>query len=206
MELFISALPYEVAYPELAPARLAMRSLCLRAWEKLGLQPRLLPEDYNWPDPKSSQAGEFFTRQWQRSRRILPEAHAHHDFYLSTSDDVMPDVTTFDVAKARAIMEAHPQFAILACWPLNETINRWTPNNYEVFEDDDVMEHYSVGTISFIRKGAMLDWPKMGEGRGYDSIQCEYLRSHGWRVGLLKNMGCVHLGKGFSTVTPCSPS
>ena len=196
MDLFIATLPYEFICPRIARARDAMGALSLRTWRDAGFRPTLIePPDL-----------DLDLKSFQRERRIIAEELARTKYYLSTSDDVLPDVTTFDTSKAQAIMESHPKFAILACWPLNETINRWTPNNYEVFEDDDVMEHYSVGTISFIRKGAMLDWPKMGEGRGYDSIQCEYLRSHGWRVGLLKNMGCVHLGKGFSTVTPCSPS
>lgn len=197
MDLFIATVPYETVCPQIAPLRLAMRDLCLKTWRHMGFRPILHMYGSDIYPPSEQLAS---VREWQRYRRMLAEEEATGKFYLSTSDDVLPDVTSFDRQLAAVLMENYSRFAILAANPLNERINPWTPKNYEPVNDEHVMEHCSVGTISVCRKGAMLDWPKMGEGPGYDAIQGEYLRSHGWRVGIAKQLGCVHLGKGLSSL------
>lgn len=138
-------------------------------------------------------AGEF-----NRERRRWAELRASGLAYIVVDDDCLPLSGECIDAGVTALL-AHPEFAILSAFPVNCNISRWTPENYESFEDLQVMEHVDVGGLRFVRKGAMTDWPEMS-GPAYDRIQCDWLRKHGWRVGYAQHSRYKHLGEGASDI------
>ena len=144
---------------------------------------------------------------FQVVRRLDADRSAQSDVYVCSDDDCFPEHEPF-VKKAREIMEEYPQFGIISLWPNNSTLNRWTPEPEEaarvcvdgnVFEDDKVMEHVSVGGIRFCRQGILKEWPEL-VGKTYDSQHCQALRDAGYRSGYFKDIKFNHLGRGYSTV------
>ena len=136
-------------------------------------------------------------REFQRNRRVEAESRAKGEVYCVADDDCLPRFNTVD--DAARLLRVHPDFAILSAWPENCTINDWTPEDYSPYRSGDVAEHVSVGGIRFMRKGAQAEWPPQ-EGNWYDRTQADWLRAHGWRVGLLRNIRTLHLGEGYSTL------
>jgi len=136
----------------------------------------------------------------QKKRRVIAEEDAEEDIYVLADDDCLPQAEPF-LEEGVRILEEHPEFAILSMMPTNAKINPWrpAPTDYVVHEDDDVMEHVSVGGIRFCRKGCLTEWPPF-TGPGYDREHCDALREAGYRVGYFKNLKMLHLGEGYSTV------
>lgn len=139
-----------------------------------------------------------YREKFQSWRRINADEKSSGAVYVVADDDCLPQSEPF-VELALGILAAHPDFGILSLWPMNCRINRWTPEGYTAFEDDEVMEHHSVGGIRFCRKGLIAEWPEQ-TGRGYDAEHCGALRAAGYRVGYFKNLTMNHVGEGYSTV------
>ena len=168
------------------PIRQQMLNLCLKRWE-------------SEPISMIHICGSLGYEGFQLKRRQDSEKYSHGDIYSCADDDCFPQSEPF-VEKAVEIMEKHQQFGILSLWPSNCIINHWSPGDgYEVFEDDEVMEHVSVGGIRFCRKGIVKEWPPQ-TGKGYDREHCEAIRAAGYKVGYFKNLKMNHLGEGYSTV------
>lgn len=165
-----------------------MTRLCWRRW-KMEQQGHLYWLAEKEGDPRS----------FQRQRRIIADERATTPIYVCADDDCLPGYEEF-VERAVEIMERHPQFGILSMWPVNCQINRWTPEGYGPFEDEDVMEHVSVGGIRFCRQ-AVVDWPDSAPAeRGYDRQHADVLRAAGYRVGYFKHIQMNHIGEGYSMV------
>lgn len=116
--------------------------------------------------------------------------------YILTDDDMEP---LFYFNKAVKIMLDRPWFGTLSAWPENATINRWTIEGYNVFEDQEIMEHIDVGGLRFVRKGACRLFPQQTR-IGYDREHCFGMRISGFRVGYFKNLHAVHHGEGASDI------
>lgn len=156
-------------------------------WLGLGVNLRLL-------SPKKLGCSDS---DFQKLRRAAADVLAKDAIYILTDDDVEP-ITP--IALGLQAMEAHPEFAIISAFPANCNISRWTPVDYEPFEDMSVMEHYSVGGIRICRRGAMFKgWP-LQTGQGYDTEHCEQLRTCGYRVGYSQHFRMTHHGEGKTTV------
>lgn len=156
-------------------------------WLGLGVNLRLLT-------PKILGCSDF---DFQLNRRACAEAMAKDPIYILTDDDCEP-ITPIDLG-LKAINE-HPEFAIVSAFPANCVIHRWTPADYEPFEDMSVMEHTSVGGIRIIRRGSMYKgWPEQ-VGNGYDKEHCEQLRQCGYRVGYSQHFRMVHHGEKNTTI------
>lgn len=166
-----------------------------------------------------------YGQEFQHERRKIAEIDSRSDIYVVADDDCFPQAEPF-LAEGVRILEEHPEFAILSMMPSNAKINPWRPpgREYEipsrsivesisdgpftvdgvyelraVYEDDDVMEHVSVGGIRFCRRGCLEEWPPF-TGPGYDREQADALRAAGYRVGYFKHLKMNHLGEGYSTV------
>lgn len=160
---------------------------CREAWQ--------VPLWHLRPDGLNCSAREF-----QKQRRIFAEEHASGKYYIVADDDCLPPEGNEWMSKACEIMDRYPQFAILSLWPRNAVIQRWTPEDYETVETEDVAEHFSVGNLRVCRKGALTEWPEQTEA-GYDNTQCVALRKAGWRVGYFRNIKMIHLGEGVGKST-----
>lgn len=167
--------------------RSLMMQLCQENWRlRSGFEIKLL-------FPENAKVVDF-----QLERRKIADSDAKGSIYVVADDDCLPQAQPF-VAEAIEIMERHPNFGMLSLWPDNEKINRWTPEDYAPYEDEDIMEHVSVGGIRFCRKGIIKQWPSQSQN-GYDGQHGEAMRLAGYRVGYLKHLTMTHLGKGRSTV------
>ena len=149
------------------------------------------------------------TKNYQVMRRVLADEKATTKIYICTDDDCLPDAEPF-VQRAVEIMEKYPEYGILSLWPNNSTLNPWTPEPEEaakicvggtVHQNEEVMEHVSVGGIRFCRKGILKHWPR-AHGKTYDSEHCAGLRAGGYRVGYFRSIYMNHLGRGYSTIWP----
>lgn len=140
-------------------------------------------------------------RQFQRYRRIVADGYSHSDPYIVTDDDCLLS-EDFSLKECLRIFKEHPEFGIISLLPSNAHIQEWTPENYTVCSDSDVMEVASVGGIRFCRKDILKDWPPMGEGPGYDAIHAAAIHMAGFRVGYFRNQTMNHLGERHSTVWP----
>jgi hypothetical protein len=161
----------------------------LQHWKGLGYSPIVLT-------PESLKCSDF---DFQSARRIYADATARSGIYILTDDD-MECITDPDLGLQA--MEEHPDFGIISAFPANCTIQRWTPENYEAFEDLSVSEHVSVGGIRIIRKGALIKgWPPQTE-KGYDREHGEAMRVGGYRVGYSQHFRAIHHGEGISTLYP----
>jgi hypothetical protein len=129
---------------------------------------------------------------FQRLRRAYADAFAHNEIYLLVDDDVEA-ITDYQIGiKA---LEEHPEFAIISAFPSNCNISRWTPENYQVFEDLDVTEVNDVGGLRVIRRGCMKNgWPEQSRV-GYDLEHCTALRKAGYKVGYSNHFKCLHHGE-----------
>ena len=181
MEVFIATADYEKVCPSIAKIRRHFRDVCVEMWRGQGINPIVLLNNGN-----------------QRERHIRVENLAHGEIYISTADDCLPDMP-FEFVLGKHVLSRHPDVAIAAARPFNEQINAWTPEGYTPLNNEHFEEHFSVGHISFIRNGAIKEWPEQTE-RGYDTTLCEYLRTQGWKVGFIKGLGMTHLGKGLSSI------
>lgn len=172
---------------------------CLARWNQLGVSPHLLHPSGN-------------PQQFQRDRRIAAEKLTPwwKRFYILADDDCLP-LDDDCVERGIRILRKHRQYASLAMFPKNEGIQPWTPNpidnaanglpaDYAVQNDENIMEHVSIGGIRFCRRGCLKDWPAMPEWGGYDRIQADALRAAGYRVGYIKTLHFEHLGQGATTV------
>lgn len=180
------------------PFRLAMRNLCWMRWR------REEKVSYRHISPLSLDIPES---SFQRERRVHADLHSMGSTFILADDDCLPLSLAF-VERAVDILERHPEFAILSLWPSNCVINRWTSKKPlsqiytlagDVYEDEEVMEHVSVGGIRFCRKGSLQEYPPM-LNKGYDMEHCIALREAGYRVGLFKQIKMNHIGEGYSTV------
>lgn len=139
--------------------------------------------------------------EFQRVRRMKAEAEGG-SIYVLADDDCLPMGQDF-VAEMVAALKRHPGYAMLAPLPDNENINEWTPpkDEWKTANDDEVMEHVSIGGIRFCRKDAMRVWPRIeGAFPAYDGVHGHTLRQRGLRVGYVRNTHFLHLGKDQSTV------
>jgi hypothetical protein len=137
-------------------------------------------------------------RAFQRQRRIIADIASAGNPYIVADDDCLPD--PFFTEYLPQLLDRYPQFAILSWWPKNATINKWTPEYYTPYADDQVEEHVSVGGIRLMRPGVMKQWPRMTSD-GYDATQCDYLRNSSFRVGYARELYMTHLGEGHEKST-----
>lgn len=148
---------------------------------------------------------------FQRERRIYADVNST-DIYLCVDDDCLLASPEPFIEKAVDVLRRHADFGILSVWPSNSELHPWTPGPEElarncvggrVYEDDEVMEHVSVGGIRICRPGLLKDWPLM-TGRTYDSQHCAALRAAGYRSGYIKPHIALmnHLGRNYSQVWP----
>lgn len=130
--------------------------------------------------------------EFNRERRIVADrlAQANH---IVADDDAIPQC---DILQAFDVSRKYRDFGTLSLWPQNCNIQRWT--EIEAFEDDEVMEHNSVGIIRFCQKG--MPFPP-SERLGYDRTHADAIRAIGMKVGLLKNFKVLHLGEGIEKST-----
>lgn len=137
--------------------------------------------------------------EFQLVRRQNASVLAQTDPYLIADDDCIPIGKNWLENGAEILMD-YPEFAALALLPINCNIMPWTPEDYTPFMDEEVMETVSCGSMYFMRRDVMKDWPE--GGKSYDKEQAEYLRSIGRRVGYLRNIKMFHVceGHGLSTV------
>jgi hypothetical protein len=82
-------------------------------------------------------------RAFQRQRRIIADIASAGQPYIVADDDCLPD--PFFTEYLPQLLDRYPQFAILSWWPKNATINKWTPEYYTPYADDQVEEHVSSG-------------------------------------------------------------
>ena len=136
--------------------------------------------------------------EFQKERRVWAEKYSTGPYYVVTDDDCVPPLGEW-LSEATAIMDRHPEFAILSLMPENATIQRWTPENYDAFEDDEVMEHIDVGGVRVCRKGMLTEWPEQTK-RTYDREQCTAIRDKGFRCGYYRHITQVHLGEGRTSL------
>lgn len=185
MEVFFCTCP-------ITEERKSIAQSCLAIWKVMDVELTVL-SPYSLFCSKSD---------FQRQRRIVADELAKRDVYILADDDCIPH----NIDKGIRALRSHPDFGILSLWPENANIVRWTPEGYEIQEDLEVMEHYSVGGIRICRKGAMLKgWPQQS-GLGYDAEHCDALRASGWRVGYSQHSRMFHLGEGKSEVWSQSSS
>jgi hypothetical protein len=138
-------------------------------------------------------------KDFNRLRREFAEREATTPEYILTDDDCLPE-SDRDILKGVRILEEHENFGMLSAWPKNATINRWTPENWQPYEDAQVMEVNDVGGLRFIRSGVIqFPFPE-SNGVGYDRTQSIAMRRRGYRVGYLKSIKMEHLGEGRSEV------
>ena len=186
MEVFLCVADYWRICPDRARLRYAFANACHAAWDRI---PRVKVEVL-------SGKGIVF----QRERRIEAERRATGEIYCVADDDCLIHAGAAAVDEARRQADRHPAFATLSATPQNANIRDWTPEEYTPQSDDAVQEHFSVGGIRFMRKGAMTEWPPL-TGKHYDGTQCQWLREHGWRVGYLRGVTMLHLGEGQDVTT-----
>lgn len=161
-------------------------STCRAIWEVMDVELTVLT-------PQRIGCSDF---EFQKKRRMVADLWATNDIYVLTDDDCIP----YDIEKAVHALRNHPEFGIISLWPQNATINRWTPEGYEVYEDLEVTEHYSVGGIRVCSKGSMdRGWPEQTRS-GYDEEHSCVLRTCGKRVGYSQHARMEHLGEGESTL------
>lgn len=140
--------------------------------------------------------------EFQRFRRAWADQQAKSDVYVVTDDDCLLPAAP-SLAAAASILRGHPEFALLSYCPVNADIFPWTPEGYQPFENNAVMEHVSTGGIRVCRKGAVTEWPEMLPGlRSYDAQHAEAVRKAGLRVGYMRDLKMNHLGcgRGYSQV------
>lgn len=131
--------------------------------------------------------------EFNRERRVFADAMAKGNYILA-DDDAIPQC---DIMKAFAMAQKYPQFGTLSLWPENSNINRWTEFDW-VFEDDNVMEHNSVGIVRICQKG--MPFPP-STSPWYDRTHGDAIREIGLKVGFLKNFTVHHLGEKKSTLS-----
>lgn len=129
--------------------------------------------------------------EFNRLRRVYADQVAKGD-HIVADDDAIP---LCDIREAFGMFQRYPDFGTLSLWPEPCVIHPWT--EIEAFEDDEVMEHCSVGVIRLCRKG--MPFPP-SESVGYDRTHADAIRAIGKKVGLLKNYRCKHLGENKSTL------
>jgi hypothetical protein len=130
-------------------------------------------------------------REFNRERRVYADRLAE-GIHIVTDDDCIPE---FDIRDALNVIQGHEQFGTLSPWPTNCTIYPWT--EIAAFEDDEVMEHCSVGIFRLSRKG--MPFPP-STGVGYDRTHGDAIRAIGMKVGLLKKHKILHLGEGKTSL------
>lgn len=127
---------------------------------------------------------------------MIAEHRATSAIYILTDDDMEP---FFHFNKAIKLMKQHPDFGMLSAFPDPAVIQKWTPEGYTPYEDENVMEHTDVGGLRFIRKGSVKHWPEQHR-IGYDKEHCQAMRDNGFKVGYMKRLHAVHHGEGKSTL------
>lgn len=183
--------------------RLGMAITCLERW-KLEPEVRLIlvrpAQDVfqyqPWATLPYISTGDI--KDFQVSRRMVPEQLPIQDFYVLADDDCLPPPEPF-ILKALTVMRHHREFAMCSLWPSNAIICRWGPEGYTPYRDDSVEEHVSIGGIRFCVPGIIKDWPE-NNGSGYDMAHCQAIRDAGYRVGFFRSIRHIHLGEGYSTV------
>ena len=139
-------------------------------------------------------------KDFQRQRRMITDAVSTTGIYVCADDDCLPLDNLNGLRQAETILRQHSDFAILSALPSKANIVPWTPESYQPFEDQYVMEHVSVGGIRFCRKGALKEWPPHDGNAGFDREHCAAIRAAGKRVGYFRSHVMEHLGEGHSTV------
>lgn len=135
---------------------------------------------------------------FQKLRRAAAEVMARDSFYVVTDDDCEL-ITPLELGLEA--IKSHDEFGMISAFPSNCNISRWTPEDYEPFEDMSVTEVHSVGGIRIIRRGSMLKgWPEQ-DGRGYDREHCQAMRNSGFRTGYSQFLRMIHHGEGLGLST-----
>ena len=129
-------------------------------------------------------------------RREQARVSARTDPYILADDDCLP-LQDYFCERGLDIMVKYPDFSILGLRPITSTLNKWTPEGYTPFENEEVEEHVSVGGIVFMRRN--IDIPSGNEQR-FDGVLAEAIRKQGKRVGFFKNLRLNHLGHTYSTL------
>jgi len=196
-DVFLTRLIPRGKVSDIERVRRGMYEACYRRWQME-------------PGKFLSVIGRFYKKiEFQRDRRMIAEKKSTTEFYVLADDDCLLESMEPCLNKAVDIMQRHPGFAMLSWKPINADIISWRPIPEEnkslvggdVFEDDEVAEHVSVGGIRLIRKGAMKDWPALTPNRpAYDNIHCARLRELGWRSGYFRNLRQLHIGRHYSFI------
>jgi hypothetical protein len=178
--------------------RRKMKDLCYERWEMEWRQ----NTGFGHPIVLTPESIGSTEKDFQRDRRIWVDSRlAKGEIYVLTDDDcllAMQPVFQYP-ERILSLMTQYGEFGILSMMPTNADIYPWRPENREVIEDEEVMEHISVGGIRICVAGCLDEWPE-SEYVGYDQTHCAALREAGWRVGYMKNIPMNHLGEGYSTV------
>lgn len=135
-------------------------------------------------------------RQFQGQRRIWCEERTESDIYVCAEDDCMPLGRDF-ATRGVALMHKYSDYSILTA---NLLPGQWEYRNYP--EEIIDVPHLGTGGINFIRKGTLRDILPY-DGRFFDeAAQTAAARSHGLRVGIMRDIPTNHLGTGLSTLWP----
>ncbi len=135
---------------------------------------------------------------FQRQRRIWADEHSPSEIYIVADDDCLPNAPAPWASRGVEVLKRHPEFGQLASWVANSS---HAPLTTPHFEDDEVMEHASVGQIRFQRKGLLEEWPEQ-IATTYDSQEAQGLREAGYKVGYIKGLEHLHLGQNYSGIWP----
>ena len=176
-----------------SPEREAMTDEARARWTWLGIV-----EPFNFVELTPSKIGcNAFT--FQRESRIYADLHGTDPYVLVDSDMLIG--SDYSLAKHVALLSQYPEFAILSAMTTapGMVIHPWTPENYQPFVDENVMEHVSVGNLRLCQKGLLKKWPNQIRS-GYDREHCKALRDAGWRVGFARQFPAIHLGEGKTTL------
>jgi hypothetical protein len=128
--------------------------------------------------------------------RYVAEQEAESSIYCVTDDDIQPIGNNF-LTKARAILEQHPDFGLIAfssCFVLEVKAPHGS------FEDADVAEVASPGGLYVIRRGILeVD---TSDPFWDDTKTGDQMRQKGYKTGYFKRLKCNHYGAYLSTCWP----
>lgn len=133
-------------------------------------------------------------RFWITSKEYA-DRRAESPIYVVIDDDHLPIGKDW-LEKGVAALAARPDFAMLSSWSVNGEV----PLNNASSYDEDVFEHFAIGTPYFCRRGSLGQLPD-GPLESYDQVLSEHVKKIG-RIGFLRSVRHNHLGYGYSQVIP----
>jgi hypothetical protein len=125
--------------------------------------------------------------------RKFAEAHARSEIYLYTDDDCVVVGRNW-IARGLAAMRSCPEYAVCSSLSLIEGENLAVPPP----DAGKIYPMHAVGAPMWIRRGILTDLPEMTLNSESGVID-EYVKSKGFREGLITGLRHQHLGNGFSS-------